>query len=169
MTNKADAIKMACDFVSIEGLPATLRLANEFRHNRLSVKWGDDVLQIYNTLYYAWEASSKLGNLNSTISERSLEQTASSHFQADSMSVDPTITDSSIPVSLADSLAKPDPQGRVVRRREKNRQKREIKRNARQETYPAGCNIICQYCGHCRLHRGGIFAHVWVHPQCLYI
>ncbi|KAA1479430.1 hypothetical protein DENSPDRAFT_855380 [Dentipellis sp. KUC8613] len=53
VSNYTDSIKVACDFVSIENLPTTLQVAQEYRQERL-VKEGDDVLQIYKTLWDAW-------------------------------------------------------------------------------------------------------------------
>lgn len=52
--NKADAIKIACDFVSLQNLHVTLRLVPEFRQYRMATKGGDDVLSLYDTLYRAY-------------------------------------------------------------------------------------------------------------------
>ena len=52
--NKADAIKIACDFVSLQNLHVTLGLVPEFRQYRMATKGGDDVLSLYDTLYRAY-------------------------------------------------------------------------------------------------------------------
>ncbi|KAH7917085.1 hypothetical protein BV22DRAFT_988083, partial [Leucogyrophana mollusca] len=55
VSNATDAIKIACDFVSIKNLAASEHLVNELRSQRLCQDWvGDDVLQYYTTLWYAW-------------------------------------------------------------------------------------------------------------------
>ncbi|KAA1480188.1 hypothetical protein DENSPDRAFT_760313, partial [Dentipellis sp. KUC8613] len=51
--NFSDSIKVAYDFICMENLPTTLDLAREYRQERL-VNEGDDVLQIYKTLWDAW-------------------------------------------------------------------------------------------------------------------
>ncbi|KAI1782476.1 hypothetical protein LXA43DRAFT_905672 [Ganoderma leucocontextum] len=51
--NVENAIKVACDFVSAGNLSATERLVSELRARRLS-EHGDDVLQLYTLLWYAW-------------------------------------------------------------------------------------------------------------------
>ncbi|KAA1475960.1 hypothetical protein DENSPDRAFT_760878, partial [Dentipellis sp. KUC8613] len=53
VSNMTDSIKVAYDFVSVENLPTTVHLAEEYRRERL-VKDGDDVLQIHRTLWDAW-------------------------------------------------------------------------------------------------------------------
>jgi hypothetical protein len=52
--NKADAIKIACDFVSLQNLHVTLQLVPEFCQYRMATKGGDDVLSLYDTLYRAY-------------------------------------------------------------------------------------------------------------------
>jgi hypothetical protein len=56
VSNQADAIKIACHFISIEHLAETQRICNEFRQQRLSTSAGDDVLQFYITLWHAWKS-----------------------------------------------------------------------------------------------------------------
>lgn len=57
VSNATNAIKIACDFVSIERIATTERLIQQFRHHRLNIgpNLGDDVLQLYHTLWYAWK------------------------------------------------------------------------------------------------------------------
>ena len=54
VANKADAIKIACDFISVQNIHVTHRLVSEFREHRLAVGKGDDVLSLYDTLYRAY-------------------------------------------------------------------------------------------------------------------
>jgi len=56
VSNAADAIKMACDFISVHNIRQTRQLIPEFRLHRLATGWGDDVLQFYATLWYAWKS-----------------------------------------------------------------------------------------------------------------
>ncbi|KAL6303835.1 hypothetical protein BKA93DRAFT_720606, partial [Sparassis latifolia] len=54
VSNQTDAIKIACDFISIANLAHTQNVVDELREQRLLSGWGDDVLQFYTTLWYAW-------------------------------------------------------------------------------------------------------------------
>lgn len=47
-------MKIACDFVSIENLDATIKVSKELRKHRLSLGKGEEVLQPCLTLWYAW-------------------------------------------------------------------------------------------------------------------
>lgn len=54
VSNVTGAIKVACDFISVENLPQTLKLVDELRDHRLAISGGDDLLQLHSTLWYAW-------------------------------------------------------------------------------------------------------------------
>jgi len=54
VSNITSAIKIACDFISVEHLSTTIGLVSTFRQHRISTQSGDDVLQIYTTLLHAW-------------------------------------------------------------------------------------------------------------------
>ncbi|KZP02820.1 hypothetical protein FIBSPDRAFT_668874, partial [Athelia psychrophila] len=58
VSNKADAIKMASDFICAENLTATVDVSHELRRHRVATgkDSGEDVLQITTTLYHAWKA-----------------------------------------------------------------------------------------------------------------
>jgi hypothetical protein len=71
VANLADAIKIASDFISITNIQRTQRLVDEFRQQRLSSS-GDDVLQFYLTLWYAWANLSRLA--------KTFSQEDTSHF-----------------------------------------------------------------------------------------
>lgn len=51
--NKTNAVKIDCDFVSMENLDATAQVNEELRRHRLSGT-GEDVLQLLLTLWHAW-------------------------------------------------------------------------------------------------------------------
>jgi hypothetical protein len=57
--NAVDAIKIACDFMSLDNITTTQQLVGELRQQRLSTSWGDDVLQFYEALWYAWRSLSR--------------------------------------------------------------------------------------------------------------
>lgn len=67
VANIADAIKMACDFISIENIKATHQLVDEYREHRITSGWGDDVLQFYTTIWYAWISLSELSDTVSSL------------------------------------------------------------------------------------------------------
>ncbi|KZP02194.1 hypothetical protein FIBSPDRAFT_906066, partial [Athelia psychrophila] len=58
VSNKADAIKIASDFICAANLSATVNVSRELRRHRLAngKESGEDVLQITTTLYHAWNA-----------------------------------------------------------------------------------------------------------------
>jgi hypothetical protein len=58
--NQADAIKIACDFLSAESLLASHDLGEEFRRQRLTRRWPEDVLQLETTLWHAWSSLRRL-------------------------------------------------------------------------------------------------------------
>lgn len=54
VSNQTDAVKIACDFISIENVAETRRICDELRQHRLATGVGEDVLQLYTTLWHAW-------------------------------------------------------------------------------------------------------------------
>ncbi|KAL1937496.1 hypothetical protein VTO73DRAFT_13148 [Trametes versicolor] len=54
VSNQADCIKVACDFVSPESIPTCLQLAEQFRLQRMAHQWPQDVLPVELLLYYTW-------------------------------------------------------------------------------------------------------------------
>ncbi|KAI0041160.1 hypothetical protein FA95DRAFT_1611228 [Auriscalpium vulgare] len=60
VSNAANAIKVACDFLSAENLLASVQVAKELRLQRLSAQYGDDVLQLNLSLWTAWSSLSEL-------------------------------------------------------------------------------------------------------------
>ncbi|KAI0058397.1 Clavaminate synthase-like protein [Artomyces pyxidatus] len=58
VSNQADAIKIACDFISAENLDCTAQVWRELRVQRLVSQYGDDVLQLESCLWHAWNSLS---------------------------------------------------------------------------------------------------------------
>jgi hypothetical protein len=58
VANCADAIKIACDFMSVNNLKRTEHVAGELCWQRMAALYGDDVLTFYLMLWYTWEALS---------------------------------------------------------------------------------------------------------------
>ncbi|KAI0054778.1 hypothetical protein BV25DRAFT_1816534, partial [Artomyces pyxidatus] len=54
VSNQANAIKIACDFICTENLEYTAQVWRELRTQRLVGQYGDDVLQLESCLWYAW-------------------------------------------------------------------------------------------------------------------
>ncbi|KAI0055386.1 hypothetical protein BV25DRAFT_1775028, partial [Artomyces pyxidatus] len=54
VSNQTDAVKVACDFLSMENLPVTEWLVHDYRRHRLAGGVAQDVLQLYPTLWYSW-------------------------------------------------------------------------------------------------------------------
>ena len=54
MANKSDAIKIACDYISLQNLSITHQLVSESREYRLTSQTGEDVLSLYDTLYHMY-------------------------------------------------------------------------------------------------------------------
>jgi hypothetical protein len=58
MANRADCIKVASDYMSIDNLRQTEAVVGELRRQHLASAYGDDVLTLntfYVTLWYAWQ------------------------------------------------------------------------------------------------------------------
>ena len=61
VSNQADCIKVACDFVSPESAVTCQLLANEFRAQRLAVEhFPDEVLPVNVMLFHTWESTQVL-------------------------------------------------------------------------------------------------------------
>ncbi|KAG9027471.1 hypothetical protein FRB95_007741 [Tulasnella sp. JGI-2019a] len=56
--NLADCIKVAVDFVSPENIDRCEGLTREFREQNQSMAWKDDVLQLRQTMFHAWNSMS---------------------------------------------------------------------------------------------------------------
>jgi len=60
VSNAADCIKVAIDFVSTENVDRCFKLTREFRKLNLAKAWKDDVLQLRNMLWFAWLSCQRL-------------------------------------------------------------------------------------------------------------
>jgi len=58
--NVGDCIKVAVDFVSPANVDRCEKLTHEFREQNRSTAWKEDVLQLRNMMWYAWESCRKL-------------------------------------------------------------------------------------------------------------
>lgn len=81
VSNAADAIKIACDFLDIPNLTKTQGLVSEFRLHRIATGSGEDVLEFYNTLWHAWcSLAEKEANVLSRANLRRPSPPAVSHI-----------------------------------------------------------------------------------------
>ncbi|KAI1787853.1 hypothetical protein LXA43DRAFT_895611 [Ganoderma leucocontextum] len=62
VSNQANCIKVACDFISPESVPFCKRLCEEFREQRLARKWPPDVIPFAHMLYYTWISVSTMSS-----------------------------------------------------------------------------------------------------------
>ena len=157
MCNLADAIKIACDFISIENLQRTRQLVGEFRLQRLQTDWGQDVLQFFTTLLFAFMA---LRILRSTVTTCSRLQTPEVDYSPDfPMAMDGSPTSTSH--ACEDNLAAPD--AKALSKKERNREKARIKRQAlltKEAPYqPPGFNFSCPICPR-KFTRVGVIDHL---------
>ncbi|KAF8306268.1 hypothetical protein DL93DRAFT_2088849 [Clavulina sp. PMI_390] len=60
VSNSADCIKVAVDFVSPENIHRCSQLTKEFRSLNLAKAWKEDVLQLRTMLWYAWQSCEQL-------------------------------------------------------------------------------------------------------------
>jgi hypothetical protein len=56
VSNQTDAMKIACDFISIDNVTETQRVHEELRRHRLATGAGEDVLQLYASVWHAWKS-----------------------------------------------------------------------------------------------------------------
>jgi hypothetical protein len=167
VSNQADSIKIACDFVSLDNLTETVRLVGEYREQRLSLGGdGDDVLQLYNLLWYAWISLSRLQDAditrdvtqNNTVADFNMV-IDSDRFESDTISSSAMLADDPNP-----TLSTSNDQGmsaaqlrKIMRRKLNNRRKKDLK--AYNSTTPATGDFPCQFCGR-KLGRDGLIRHL---------
>jgi hypothetical protein len=137
VSNGSDAIKIACDFLSIESLIASRQLAEEFRVQRLVHKWPEDVLQLDVTLWHAWNS---LRKLQVVVTERELVLSPQPTLGSD------TITDTlpATTYAMVDSVIDND-----TLLKEKKRQKRNDRRRAKaaaNRPHKQGHDCCCPCC-----------------------
>jgi hypothetical protein len=178
VSNVTDAIKIACDFVSLDNITMTQQLVGELRHQRLSTSWGDDVLQFYETLWYAWGSLSR-----PTYPILSSEETAS--FCAEASADDIQTTSQSSDHDPSDDSAMPmdvdlsthataqcgdqkhdavtPPSAKVLRRRMHRKGKRAMEASSRNSAPKPGHDFRCPFATSSRpFNLGGLIDHLYV-------
>jgi len=183
VANKADAIKIACDFISVQNIHVTHRLISEFREHRLAVGKGDDVLSLYDTLYRAYVSFPMLRTLaiapltvksddsqdddivctsGSALLSQPIDETATLDNSA--MAVDEiTISDNS-------AIAVDDPRSlrklhKMMLGRENAKNKRRLlllaQRQLERQTPKKGFDFICPLCSETSyFNRNGLLGHL---------
>ncbi|KAI0739788.1 hypothetical protein C8Q80DRAFT_1058481, partial [Daedaleopsis nitida] len=63
VSNAADCVKIACDFISQESVSICRTLSEEFREQRLVRHWPPDVIPFASMLYYTWTSATFLRNI----------------------------------------------------------------------------------------------------------
>lgn len=63
VTNLADAVKIACDFVSIPAISSCVKVQAELRKHRLAVDHPAEVLPVYCMLYDAYQTVNNVRTL----------------------------------------------------------------------------------------------------------
>jgi hypothetical protein len=131
VSNQADAVKIACDFISIENVAETQRICDELRQHRLATGVGEDVLQLYTTLWHAWMTLTNDKVFKDTLNAFSVAPGAQLR--------DLTLVD------------------RTLRRKEKNR----LAKKARMctELPRPGYDFCCPFCPQ-MFHRAGLLDHL---------
>jgi hypothetical protein len=176
VSNCSNAIKIARDFISIDTLSHSERLISEFREQRLSTGSGDDVLQLYNTLWHLWMSLSQQTPLVRDSINIADYDSAGSHAMNDLIhsglgDLTPAFDSSSDLVmdDLASSSflgpnhmqgenpADATPSASVLRRRAKNRASK-LQRKLAQPSLPEH-RFTCLLCPR-KFHRGGFFDHL---------
>jgi hypothetical protein len=173
VSNQADAIKIACDYVSMDNLTETVRLFDKFREHRLATGEGDDVLQLFNVLWYAWKSLSRLRHANAS---RAILQNNTVHEDEGRMSIDSELGDRAVSNLASGAMAVDDPNPipsavegvqsmsakqirKIERRRENNKKKKEHKAYTPDGLQIAGRDFECEFC-HRKFERYGLIRHL---------
>ena len=172
MSNQTDSIKIACDYVSMDNLMETARLFDEFREHRLATGEGDDVLQLFNMLWYAWKSLSLLRHANVS---RVVLQSTMVHEECH-MAIDSELGDSAVSNLASGAMLVDDTNPtlstveggqsmsakqirKIERRRENNKKKKERKAYTPDGLEIAGRDFECQFCGR-KFERYGLIRHL---------
>jgi lysine-specific demethylase 3 len=59
VSNLADSIKIATDYVSPENIDRCTKLTKEFREQNKSKVWKEDILQLKTMMWFAWQSCSR--------------------------------------------------------------------------------------------------------------
>jgi lysine-specific demethylase 3 len=71
VSNLADSVKIAIDFVSPENIARCEQLTREFREQNHSQAWKEDVLQLRSMMWFAWQACCKHEGQESAVTSES--------------------------------------------------------------------------------------------------
>ena len=171
MSNQADSIKIACDYVSMDNLMETVRLFDEFREHRLAIGEGDDVLQLFNMLWYAWKSLSRHANVS-----RAILQSNTIHEEGCHMAIDSELDDCAVFNLASGAMLVDDPNPtlsaveggqsmsakqlrKIQRRKENNKKKKERKAYTPGGPEIAGRDFECEFC-HRKFERYGLIRHL---------
>ena len=158
-----DAIKIACDYISIVNLPATCQLVPSFRKHCLATNSGDDVLQLLNVLWFAYMWLSKQSWA------RSLPTT--DNGAEDFLTVEMNAEDAPM-VDISISRLSPSPgssslaplQGAIRTKAQHKSEKYNDRRRANLTrgggVVNPGHNISCPLCPR-KSNRNGVINHLW--------
>jgi hypothetical protein len=173
VSNQADSIKIACDYVSLDNLMETVRLFDEFREHRLATGEGDDVLQLFNILWYAWQSLSRLRHASVS---RVIPQGNMAHDDEDHMTIDSELGDRAVSNLASWAMVVDDPNPipptaeggqsmsakqlrKILRRRENNKKKKEHKAYTPDGLEIEGRDFECRFC-HRKFERWGLICHL---------
>jgi len=173
--NKSDAIKIACDFISLQNLAETCHVASELREHRLTSQWGEDILALYDTLYHAYRS---FPTVLETISHQQHIHTShgqdphpkSSSPEVSAMEVDnPPPASEEVFAMVIDNSPLPrtshTPPGRLRKLELRHLNQKQKRRDAILEERAAepGKDFICPLCpGDSYFNRSGLFCHMCV-------
>ena len=156
VSNMTDSIKIACDFLDVESLPASAQLLHEFRMQRLVNNWPEDVLQFEVTLWHAWTSLYKQKNqLRDVISDG----LSMAPIHAPHPVLDPTLA-----MNIGTSTVALITQHRQARKREKRRLHRKDIADTRRSHEKPGHDCRCPLCPQANyFNKRGLLLHMWVY------
>jgi len=172
VSNQADSIKIACDYVSMDNLMETVKLFDEFREHRLATGEGDDVLQLFNMLWYAWKSLSRLRHTNVS---RAILQSNTIHEEGCHMVIDSELDDCAVFNLASGAMLVDDPnptlsaveggqsmsakQIRKIQRRKENNKKKRSTKHIRRVDPRLQADFECEFC-HRKFERYGLIRHL---------
>jgi hypothetical protein len=187
VSNAADSIKAACDFVDTRNLKETCRVADELRLQRLCSGHGQDVLQLFSTLYYsvialrAFQSTLSAGEAANTHSMPDDECSSSMEIEEGSSLMDIDGLPATVSFAPGHGLNTPDssepeddvgltanhspsngpmtPHPKTLRKREKNRMGRLKKAMAARSYQGPEFHFHCELCPR-KFTRSGLVDHL---------
>jgi hypothetical protein len=157
----------------MDNLMETVRLFDEFREHRLATGEGDDVLQLFNMLWYAWKSLSRLRHANVS---RAILQSNTIHEEGCHMAIDSELDDCAVFNLASGAMLVDDPNPtlsaveggqsmsakqlrKIQRRKENNKKKKEHKAYTPGGPEIAGRDFECEFC-HRKFERYGLIRHL---------